>query len=191
AEERDSFPAGNMVADPSAPTGPAEAALKVELLTAHYPRAGVPAPVYDDSIAAVHSHPNGVLLPTRYAVAERVGGTWQPFTHAIDTPQHARDTLAFSFRYVQPRIAQLTAEQAAAYEQAADHLDATRPDEITVLDRHFRITRVETLLRFSPEGPEGPRPSDYDPDPPPEAHAAQLRAQGRLPEPDVPPASAT
>ncbi|WP_233514056.1 DUF5954 family protein [Micromonospora craterilacus] len=35
--------------------------------------------------------------------------------------------------------------------------------------RRFRVTRIETLLRFSSDRPEGPRPSDHDPDPPPGA----------------------
>ncbi|MFI7650627.1 DUF5954 family protein [Micromonospora sp. NPDC049460] len=175
AEECDSFLAGDLIADPAAPSGVGEATLRVELIPAHYARARVPAQVYADSVASVHSHPNGVVLPTRYAVAEYVNGGWQPYSRVVATPQHARDTLAFSFTYIQPRTSQLADDETAAYEQAAAALDGDRVDEIEVLGRRFRITRVETLLRFSPDGPEGPRPSDHDPEPPPESHFAQLR----------------
>ncbi|MFI7335903.1 DUF5954 family protein [Micromonospora aurantiaca (nom. illeg.)] len=186
ADECDSFLAGDLIADPGAPTGVGEAALRVELLPAHYPSAGVPAQVYADSVAAAHSHPNGVVLPTRYAVAEYVNGAWQPFSRVVATPHLAREDLAFAFRYVHPRINQLTDGETAAYEQAAATIEGSRADEVEVLGHRFRITRVETLLRFSPDGPEGPRPSDYDPEPPPEAHVAQLREQGLLPDPDTP-----
>lgn len=43
-----------------------------------------------------------------------------------------------------------------------------------------QAARVEQLVRIGPDGPEGPRPSDFDPDPPVEAHPKQLRDQGRL-----------
>lgn len=186
ADECDSFLGGdNLVTDPNASTGMGAAVLKVELLPAHYPRATVPADVYADSVAAVRSHPNGVLLPTRYAVAEYVGGVWQPSTRAVATPQEARESIMFDFRYLTPRITELTEAEDAAYRQAADDLEASRSDEVIVLGRRFRITRIETLLRFSADGPEGPRPSDHDPEPPPEAHFAELRAQGLMPDLDT------
>ncbi|MDG4798348.1 DUF5954 family protein [Micromonospora sp. WMMD1082] len=169
--DHDSFCDEEVIADPAAATGVGTAMLKVDLLTAHYPRALVPADVYADSVAAVRSHPHAAVLPARYAAAEHVDGAWQPISHAVATPQEARDELAFTFRHIEPRHRPLTPDQNAAYQQAADHLDRNRIDEITALGRRFRITRVETLLRFSPNGPEGPRPSDHDPDPPPEAAA--------------------
>ena len=54
AEENDSFCEPHQLVDPAAATG-GEALLKLDLLTAHYPRAQVPAAVYDDSVAAVRS----------------------------------------------------------------------------------------------------------------------------------------
>ncbi|SBT39051.1 DUF5954 family protein [Micromonospora narathiwatensis] len=187
ADRYESFLGGDdVIVDPDAPTGVAEAVLKVELLPAHYPRATVPADVYAQSVAAVRSHPNGVLLPTRYAVAEYVAGAWQPSSRAVATAQEARESIMFDFRWLIPRTGNPSEDEAAAYRQAADDLEASRADEVSVLGRRFRITRIETLLRFSSDGPEGPRPSDPDPDPPPEAHFAQLRAQGLLPDPDTP-----
>ncbi|WP_433531271.1 DUF5954 family protein [Micromonospora sp. CA-263727] len=166
--DHDSFYDEEVIADPAAATGVGAAVLKVDLLTAHYPRAQVPADVYADSVAAVHSHPNVALLPARFAVAEHVDGAWQPVSDVVATPQWARDELAYALRHAEPRR-RLTSDQNAAYQKAADHVERRRADEVTVLGQRFRIARVETLLRFAPDGPEGPRPSDHDPDPPPEA----------------------
>ncbi|MER5457164.1 DUF5954 family protein [Micromonospora sp. NPDC002389] len=182
ADTSDDFLGGaDLVVDPAEPTGVGAAVLKVELLPARYPRAQVPADVHADSVAAVRSHPDGVLLPTRFAVAEQVRAGWRPTSRAVGTPQEARDLITFEFRWLVPRLADPTEEEAAEYRRAADRIEATRANEVTVLGRRFRITRVETLLRFSADGPEGPRPSDPDPEPPPEVHFAQLRAEGRLP----------
>ncbi|MEV0005961.1 DUF5954 family protein [Micromonospora sp. NPDC050980] len=172
-----------VVVDPGSVTGPAQALTRVELLTAYYPSARVPAEVYADSVAAIRSHPDGVLLPTEYAVSELVGGGWEPVSHHHASPQAARDQLCFKFRYMMPRFGQLGEEEIAAYGRAADKVDATRANEVTVLGRRFRVTRVIALLRFGMDGPEPPRASDYDPEPPPEAHFSDLRARGLLPEP--------
>ncbi|MGC4814798.1 DUF5954 family protein [Micromonospora sp. DT228] len=169
AEDNDSFLAPEIVIDPDAATGLSEARLRVELTTAHYPRAQVPANVYADSVAAVASHPVGVILPTRHAAAESVGGSWRPYSRAVATPQLARDEIAFGLRHMEPRLLRLTDDQTAAYQQTADTLDTKPVDDVTVLGRHFRVTRIETLLRMGASGPEMPRPSDPDPDQPPGA----------------------
>ena len=169
AEDHDSFLDEEIVADPQAVTGVSEAMLRVELSTAHYPRAQVPAEVYADSVAAVTVYPLGVVLPARYAAAECVGGSWRPYSRAVATPQLARDEIAFGLRHIEPRLLRLTDEQTAVLRQAADELDANPVDGLTVLGRRFRVTRIETLLRLSDNGPEGPRPSDPDPDQPPAA----------------------
>ncbi|WP_267900729.1 DUF5954 family protein, partial [Micromonospora craterilacus] len=53
--DHDSFLDPEVIADSAAPTGVGAAMLKVDLLPAHYPRAQVPADVYADSVAAVHT----------------------------------------------------------------------------------------------------------------------------------------
>ncbi|MEU7589998.1 DUF5954 family protein [Micromonospora sp. NPDC049230] len=169
AEDNDSFLAPEIVIDPDAATGLSEAMLRVELTTAHYPRAQAPADAYADSVAAVTSHPVGVILPTRYAAAESVGGSWRPYSRAVATPQLARDEIAFGLRHIEPRLLRLTDDQTTAYQQAADALDINPVDNVTVLGRQFRVTRIETLLRMGSGGPEMPRPSDPDPDQPPGA----------------------
>ncbi|MEU7925354.1 DUF5954 family protein [Micromonospora sp. NPDC049801] len=169
AEDHDSFLTPEIVIDPDAATGPSEAMLRAELTTAHYPRAQVPATVYAESVAAIASHPVGVILPTRYAAAESVAGSWRPYSRAVATPQLARDEITFGLRHIEPRLLRLTDDQTAAYQQTADDLDTNPVDDVTALGRHFRVTRIETLLRMSASGPEMPRPSDPDPDQPPGA----------------------
>ncbi|MDG9674794.1 DUF5954 family protein [Micromonospora sp. DH14] len=169
AEDHDSFLAPEIVIDPEEATGLSEAMLRAELMTAHYPRAQVPADVYAESVAAVASHPVGVILPTRYAAAESVAGSWRPYSRAVATPQLARGEIAFGLRHIEPRLLRLTDDPAAAYRQTADTLDTNPVDDVTVLGRHFRVTRIETLLRMGASGPEMPRPSDPDPDQPPGA----------------------
>lgn len=171
-----------MIVDPDEPTGAAHGALKIEVLPSHYAKAIVPPDVYADSIRALTTHPNGVLLPTRYALSEQVGAGWRPSSRSVATPQAARDLITFHLRHLIPRLEEHPTEDLAELSRAADQLDATRADEITVLRRRIRITRVDTLLRFGQDGPEPPRPSDHDPEPPPEAHFAQLREQGLLPD---------
>ncbi|WP_238161441.1 DUF5954 family protein [Micromonospora endolithica] len=169
AEDHDSFLDEVVVVDPEAVTGVSEAMLRVELMTAHYPWGQVPADVYAESVAAVAAYPLGVVLPARYAAAECVGGSWRPYSRAVATPQLARDEIAFGLRYIEPRLLRLTDEQTAFLQQAADDLDANPVDDLTVLGRRFRVTRIETLLRMSSGGPEGPRSSDPDPEQPPAA----------------------
>ncbi|RLK12668.1 hypothetical protein DER29_5952 [Micromonospora sp. M71_S20] len=169
ADDHDGFLDEEIVADPGAVTGVSEAMLRVELMTAHYPRAQVPAEVYADSVAAVTDYPVGVVLPARYAAAECVGGSWRPYSRAVATPQLARDEIAFGLRHIEPRLLRLTDEQTVVLRQAADELDANPVDDLTVFGRRFRVTRIETLLRMSNVAPEGPRPSDPDPEQPPAA----------------------
>ncbi|WP_329110271.1 DUF5954 family protein [Micromonospora sp. NBC_01699] len=173
-----------LVVNPGLPTGVAHGLLKVDLLPSYSSAKNVPPDVYADSRRAVRTHFDGVFLPTEYAVAEYVNGHWQPDTRAVSSPQAARDAITFNFRYLIPKIGNPTEAEAAAYARAADELDASRADELTVLGRRFRVTRIEILLRFGSDGPEPPRPSDWDPEPPPEAHFAQLREQGLMVEPE-------
>jgi hypothetical protein len=57
----------------------------------------------------------------------------------------------------------------AAYARAADEMEQGQLNEITANARRFRITRIQRLVRMREGLPEPPRPSDYDPYPPPAA----------------------
>lgn len=172
----------DLVVDPKQPVGVTDGLFKAQVLPSPYSGKRVPEDVQADSRRAVRTHPDGVLLPVEYLVAEQVGDGWRPLGPAYPTPQRARDALAFRFRVFIPQFREPSAEEAAAYNRAADELDLLRADEVRVLGRRLRIVRVENLLRFGPDGPEPPRPSDYDPDPPAELHCLQLWEQGLLPD---------
>ncbi|MFG2194464.1 DUF5954 family protein [Streptomyces sp. NPDC048639] len=171
--------------DPTAATGVSDGLLRLELLPLVYTSATVPPAVRADSLRALETHPGGVLLPTEFAVAEEVGGRWQPMAAAGPAPQSARDTLAYYFREMGPRILRLNEAERAQFARAADRLDAERCDELAVLGRRFRVVRVQQLIRVGPDGPEPPRSSDYDPYPPSEVQAQQLREEGALDEEDA------
>ncbi|MEV8418442.1 DUF5954 family protein, partial [Streptomyces niveus] len=90
------------------------------------------------------------------------------------------DRLAMDFRVMTPIREQLDEAGREEYAKAADRLDEKRGAGVAVAGRRFRVARVEQLVRIGPDGPEGPRPSDFDPEPPVELHSKQLREQGLL-----------
>ncbi|MGW6916372.1 DUF5954 family protein [Kitasatospora sp. NPDC054939] len=187
-------PRDGFVLDPARPTGRSEGVLREELLGLTPGADGVDGAdrrVREDALAAVVSHPGGVLLPAAFMVAEQVGGAggpWAPrLAGPIRTPQGARETVALGFRVIDPVRRRLDPEQRAAYAEAAERLEGERLDEILVGGRRLRIVRVEQLVRFGPDGPEGPRPSDRDDQVPFLVQQAELRAQGIDPESDDPP----
>jgi len=160
-------PAAGLVIDPDGDSGLSAGILRVELLTALRKNGSVPRDVREDSRAATRSHPGGVLLPATFMAAEREGGRWRPqSTGTAPTPRDARDGLAVQLRVMVPWQKDLTDEEHELYKRAADRLDTEQCDELDVAGRHFRVIRVERLIRIGSDGPEGPRPSDADPVPP-------------------------
>jgi hypothetical protein len=174
------------VVDPFTGTGLSEGILKLDLLPLVPVVKGGPEAMNEDSRAAVHRYPGGVLLPAAFLVARRADGRWQfhqpGATHS--SPQGARDALAYWLRVTAPftRRMDADAERRALYTAAADRLDDKRADTVSVDGLRFRVTRVERLVRLGPDGPEPPRPSDYDPEVPVEVQARQLREQGLVDE---------
>lgn len=167
------------VIDPYTGTGMAEGLLKFDLMQFVLKAGTAPPDVRGDSLRAVETHPGGVLLPAEFAIAEcGEGGRWKPHSAAAPSPQAARDRLAVDFRVMTPIRRKLGEAEREEYARAADRLDEKRGAGIAVAGRRFRVARVEQLVRIGPDGPEGPRPSDFDPDPPIEAYTEQLREQG-------------
>lgn len=137
-----------------------------------------------DAARALHTHPRIVLLPAEFVVAEEIGGRWRPRTGttypAVDI---ARDSLVDYFRVVvpgpdspEPQYARIAAELGyespgpavcAEFALAAGVLARERLNDIRVAGQHFRIVRVEQIVRLGLDGPEPPRPSDPDPHLPP------------------------
>ncbi|MER6994544.1 DUF5954 family protein [Streptomyces sp. NPDC000410] len=176
------------VIDPWTGTGISEGLLRFDLAQIVMARGSQTGAMYADAATARQTHPGAVLLPVEFTVAQRdEGGRWRPHSAGGTTPQDARDSLALSFRVFTPVYEKLDEEQRAEYARAADRLDETRGPGIVVGTRRYRITRVETLVRIGPDGPEGPRPSDFDPEPPVGQLAKQLKAAGLWREEDEEP----
>ncbi|WP_181799003.1 DUF5954 family protein [Kitasatospora acidiphila] len=172
-------PAEGFVLDPTVPTGMSEGILKTDLIQLVPGRARTSTATYDDAVQAGHTHPGVVLLPAAFSVAERQWGKWVP-AGIVDcpTPFRARDVLSMHLRVADPVYRGLSQEEREAYAAAAEMLESTGCNELTVEDRFLRIIRVERMVRFGPDGPEGPRPSDPDPEDPVMVADQKLRAQG-------------
>ncbi|QKW10014.1 PE-PGRS family protein [Streptomyces sp. NA04227] len=161
--------------DPATPTGMSEGILKMELLSLVRAPGGAPPQVRADSLRAARTHPGGVLIPATFMVAEYCDGHWLPdAADTCNTPQDARDSLARSLRVTIPWERGLSEREQEPYRAAADRYDARPTDELEVEGCRYRIVRVERLVRFGPGGPEGPRPSDPDPQPPVMVQSRQL-----------------
>ncbi|MFF9502358.1 DUF5954 family protein [Streptomyces sp. NPDC014656] len=168
--------------DPDAPLSPLQAAERVALRPLAYSGTRFPAPVLADSARAVESHPDVLLMPAAFLIVERTeDGPWSPGSGLQATAHDARRTLDFALTWMEPRLRGLiphdadrtvdarrppagTTDEAAtalkAFAKAADRLRAGRCDEVEAHGTIYRIARSRRLLRWGPDGPEGPRPSD-------------------------------
>ncbi|MDX2565246.1 DUF5954 family protein [Streptomyces sp. TX20-6-3] len=174
----------DLVLDPDAPLSPLQAAERLSLRSLAYTGARFPDPVLHDSVQAVETHPDVVLMPTAFLIVERSGNEpWTPGSGLQATVHDARRILAFALTWMEPRTRGLIAYDAepevdastvvaentspavaelAAFVEAADRLRAGRLNEVEVHGTVFRIGRSRRLLRWGPGGPEGPRPSDIN-----------------------------
>ncbi|QNP70663.1 PE-PGRS family protein [Streptomyces roseirectus] len=169
------------VIDSYTSTGLSDGLLKVELLSLiGVPSADAPPEMRAESEAAQINYPGGVLLPPVFIISQRQHGRWTTFhpESSYSTPQGARDSLAMYLRVTGPWSLGLDDETKAAWAARADHLDETRADVLLVDDIRYRVTRVERIVRMGPDGPEGSRPSDYDPEPPIDVQVRQLKEEG-------------
>lgn len=181
--DADAGPAAGLVLGPpesADAAGPFLAVLEAELRTAMRKEGVLPPRAGEEALRAARTHPHGVLLPATFMAAEcEPGGRWRPHSSGTSTsPREARGHLALQLRVLEPWQRDLDEPQRAAYNRAADILEAGRHDELDVDGRHFRVVRIERLLRLGPDGPEPPRPSDpaaTATPPPPTESADDLR----------------
>ncbi|WP_328953231.1 DUF5954 family protein [Kitasatospora purpeofusca] len=153
------------VIDPAAGVTLVDGILRLDMMSLVPTGRSIPEDVREQARRSSHLYPNVLVLPVHCAVAEYRDGGWGPMTGACETPQQARDTLAAYLREFAPRLdPHLGEEELARYAEAADRLDAERSDELRAADRHFRLVRVEPVVRLGPDGPELPRSSDWDPE---------------------------
>lgn len=122
-----------------------------------------------DAAEATGSEPSGafltpVALAPAFTVAERSERRWRPVGRLHDAPQQARDSLVTYFRHVVPAVESPGATDVVAqFAEAAELMeDESRRNGIAVAGRRFRIVRIERITLMGPDGPEPPRPTDFD-----------------------------
>ncbi|MEU0857372.1 DUF5954 family protein [Streptomyces griseofuscus] len=169
-----------LVLDPDAPLTPAQATERLALRDFVYAGSRFPDLVIRESRRARQTHPDVVLLPTTFTVAERDGKGWEPASRPHTTALGARKSLDFFLTWLEPRTRGLIPVEADrlvdartvtaadpgadpvlfAYAGASERLRSGRVNQLEVLDITYRIIRTRRMLRWGPDGPEGPRPSD-------------------------------
>ncbi|WP_175410043.1 DUF5954 family protein [Streptomyces sp. TRM64462] len=149
--------------DPDRETGFMAGAMRLALRGFAYTGARFPADVRRESERAVRRHPDVVLLPVGFAVAERNGTGWRPRGALRATPHDARLGLYHAMTEVWPLVHEFDEPERKRYARAAETLrKKRRVNDVRVGDRLFRVCRVERFVRCGPDGPEPPRPSDLD-----------------------------
>lgn len=142
----------------------------------------VSAVTEDDARHRSFAYPTIMWGAPVFGFAEEVDGRWRIIRLDVDAPQHARDGLASHFRRMFSELPQTDehAAERAECETAYELLDWEPVNELTVNGRRYRIIRAQPFVRVGPDGPDGPRPSDRDPYPPPARQVQQLREEGVL-----------
>lgn len=135
----------------------------------------VPPEVTRDARDALRTHPRVALLTPMFAVTEERDGHWPPHTGAIASPADARRALATYLRDMMPVLSAPSEEELTDYRRAASLLESEPVHQVRAAGRRFRVIRLETAVRIGSDGPEMPRPSDHDPDPPLTGETEELR----------------
>ncbi|OON82347.1 hypothetical protein B1H18_04840 [Streptomyces tsukubensis] len=182
-----------LVLDPQAPVTPAQAAERLALRSLAYTGARFPEHVAGDSRRALETHPDVLLMPPAFRIMEEDGSGWKSGSGLHTSAHYARKQLDFTLTWFEPRqrglipqgadgrdvdARSVTAEggdtaaqqELAEYVRAADRLRAERANQIEVGGIIHRVCRARRLLRWGPDGPEGPRPSDTSSHPPEQIH---------------------
>lgn len=181
--DEESLDAG-LVLDPDTPLTPSQATERLLMTGLVQTAAHFPDDFRQDARRALTTHPDVLILPASFRLVQRDGGNWQLGGTLHAAPHWARRSLEYSLSWFEPRekrlipwdfgshkadarsgIADATAEVAAtleAYADAADRVRAEHLNEVAVLGTVHRICRARRLVRWGPDGPEGPRPSDIN-----------------------------
>ncbi|OEJ30543.1 DUF5954 family protein [Streptomyces subrutilus] len=185
-----------LVLDPDAPVTPSQAVERLALRDLCYAGERFPEDVRADARRALDTHPDVLLLPAAFTVAEQSAGGWRPVSGPHESAHAARRSLDFALTWMWPRMrghipddadpqadartwardgaapADRRAARLAAYAEAADTLRAGRVNRLEFEGAVYQIVRTRRLLRWGPDGPEGPRPSDVNSQDPARIHLA-------------------
>ncbi|MEV0415543.1 DUF5954 family protein [Streptomyces sp. NPDC050448] len=178
-----------LVLDPDAPLTPSQALERLALRGLCYTGSRFPDDVRADARQALDSHPEVLLLPPTFTVVEQSASSWKPLSGPHPSAHAARKSLDFALTWMWPRMrghipddADLhtdartitangpSAPELAAYAEAADALRAGRVNRLKFQHSVYQIARTRRLLRWNPDGPEGPRPSDTNTQDPTHIH---------------------
>ncbi|GHB51608.1 hypothetical protein GCM10010347_21770 [Streptomyces cirratus] len=183
-----------LVVDPRAPVTPTQAVEQLALRGLCYAGERFPEDVRADSVRALETHPDVVLLPATFEVVERTAKGWKAVSGPYATAHEARRSLDFALTWAWPRMHGLippdtdpaadartfaaggtatsaVAAELAEYAEAAGTLRAAgRVNRLEFRDTVYQIVRTRRLLRWGPDGPEGPRPSDVNTQDPARIH---------------------
>ncbi|MEV7520477.1 DUF5954 family protein [Streptomyces sp. NPDC091371] len=194
-----------LLLDPDAPVTPTQALEQLALRTLRYTGERFPEDVRADAHRALDTHPDVLLLPATFTVVEQTAARgWSPVTGPHSTAHAARKSLDFFLTWMWPRMsghipedadprsdartpataggagsADRRAAELAAYAGAADSLRAGRVNRLEFQGAVYQLVRTRRLLRWGPDGPEGPRPSDVNGQDPARIHPA-LDEDGRM-----------
>ncbi|MFE2922182.1 DUF5954 family protein [Streptomyces goshikiensis] len=188
----------DLLLDPDAPLTPTQALERLALRGLSYTGERFPPDVRADARRALETHPDVLLLPPTFTVVEETErGGWKPAVGPHASAHEARLSLDFALTWAWPRMHGLipvdtnteadarTAAAAAAepelveYAAASDALRAGRVNRLEFQGTTYRVARTRRLLRWGPDGPEGPRPSDVNSQAPMRIHPA-LDEDGHL-----------
>jgi hypothetical protein len=171
-----------VVLDPGEPVTPTRAAERLALRGLGYTGDLYPDPVLEDSRRALGTHPDVLLLPATFSLVERTATGWRPLGGPHATPHGARRSLDFSLTWYWPKLrgllpadpgaplgtravevegdTDMADPELAPYVEAARRLRAGRIDRMEFRGTVYEIARIRRLVRWGPDGPESPRPSD-------------------------------
>jgi uncharacterized protein DUF5954 len=160
--------------DETGDDGPVARALVEHLRTALPQNA--PSEMLAEAEARHLDYPEVTMLPTCFGIAEHTDTGWRGMLTSQASPQAARNELADYFGKSLPLLATIPGAEGpddadlADYARAAEQLRGGRPTEVTAAGGTFRVYRIISIVRHTPDGlPELPRSSDLDPYPPPAA----------------------
>lgn len=173
-----------LILDPDAPLTPSQAAERLLMSGVIQSALSHPDDYRRHAREAISTHPDVLILPVTFRLVRRSDTGWKLGGSLHAAPHWARCSLDFTLSWYEPREKGLigwlhggrqddarrcatdaspeVAAQLLAYADAADRVKAERLNEIEVLGTLHRVCRARRLVRWGPDGPEGPRPSDVD-----------------------------